>query len=118
MTSDARFVGFEKKPEGLEEFLISEGYVPTERKESEVTYRREDGLLVELIYEAQVAPEGDEDESSNWAESGFQIVADLSIIFPSEHDDYEEGLRIASKTARRFKAVFYDSNADDYFKLN
>ncbi len=118
MSTKDLFIGFEKKPEGLEEFLISEGYVPTKREETSVTYRQKDDLLVELDYRAQVAPIEDEDEIPDWEGSGFQIVADLSINFPFDPKDHEEGNRITEEVAKRFNAVFYDPNMGEYFKLN
>ena len=116
MPSEDIFLGFEKEPEGLEQFLISEGYTSVDREDDAVTYERTDGPDVILFYHSSVMPVEDDEEVPNWEKAGFKILAELNVNFQPEY--FEEAFRISEKTAEKFKAVLCGPNFEDYTKFD
>ena len=113
MSSGDLFIGFEKEPESLEDFLVQEGYLPVRKEGSCVTYERKDDLDVTLYFETNPRPV-EEEEVPDWKKAGFQVIAELGINYPL--DNYEEAFRITDRVLETFRGILYEPNPEEYSK--
>lgn len=107
-------IGFKEKPESLEEFLIKEGYSEIDRtsKECTVYARGENDWPQIFYYPATIKVK--EGEKPNWQESGHNIISEVNINYVL--DVWDEAERMSDAIMKKFNAVLYDSNSDEYFE--
>jgi len=102
MTNDID-IGFETKPEGLESFLIGDGYVPDQSaSDDEIkVYDHEENECPNLYYHP--------------TEGGRNIKALLNINF-SRHDPVaiDEAERLSDEVVERFDGVVYDPDGGGF----
>ena len=117
MTSWDYYVGFEREPEGLEAFLKSQGYDPTPIEtdnDSDRNYESGEGGLVDLFYFSK-SPEVNGGEEPDWKGAGFNIASELMISTKNSAAS-ESAERLSEEIARRYNAVIYDSQGEEYFR--
>ena len=118
MTADL-FVGFEKKPIGLEGFLRREKYTHAERlKRSEcVLYTRPQNPWPQVFYDKHPLPVRD-DEVPHWKKAGFRVVAEVNVNYHnSDLEAAEEAERLSEKLAKKFNGILYDTTLDSYIRI-
>jgi len=114
MTIDL-YIGFEKEPEGLADFLFKEGYTQFDRHtEGCVVYSREDDHWPQLFY-YPLSTKVKEREVPNWEKAGFKVVSELNINFPKEMNAMDEAERLSEEIVRRLDGILYDDELDEYF---
>ena len=112
MTSDM-FVGFERKPEGLEKFLVEQGYFRNRSKITPVFRHR--NTWPQLFYFTQI--EHEEGSVPDWESQGYNVVAELNINYPTNDiESWEESERIAKEVTKKFNGLYYDIGLDEVFK--
>ncbi len=110
------FVGFEKEPENLDEFLNGCGYdrIPEEIEGTDRNYEPREGGLVELTYFSK-SLDVKEGEVPDWKKAGFKVTSEL-MISTKDLDVAEEASRLAREIIRKFNGVLYDSTSGDYLR--
>jgi hypothetical protein len=111
MASFDYYVGFEREPElkGLESFLKKEGYTRTEKTKDSIDYESKNELVDISYYpKAEKAGPGEEPD---WEEAGFNVISQITV---TTGEDWEESLRISEKLAKKYDAIFYDPEGEDF----
>lgn len=103
-------IGFMEEPEGLEAFLISEGFVPDAKDRTQ--YAHEEFDYPWIFYNPKVTP-FDRGEP-NWRKAGFKVVSGMNLV-TKDFDHYELIGEIADKITKRFNAVQYDLNLEQFY---
>ncbi|MBI2629329.1 hypothetical protein HYW74_04565 [Candidatus Pacearchaeota archaeon] len=116
MTSWDYFVGFEREPKNLDDFLNVQGYdrIPVEGDNTNRNYESREGGSVDLFYFSkllEITP-GDEPD---WNKSGLNIVCEV-MISTKDSDADIEAERIAAELTKRYKGIFYDPQGKDFLR--
>jgi len=116
MTSWEYFVGFEREPKDLDAFLDRQGYerIPNKQGNSIRDYESRVGGLVELFFTEDFL-EVEEGEVPDWRGNGYNVTSELMISTKDFSADLE-AQRIANETTKKYKAVIYDPQIDEFFK--
>jgi len=114
MASFDYFVGFEREPEGLEEFLKEQGYDPTQNGEdkSVKNFESRDGGLVDIFY-LQKVEEAEEGEFPDWKKSGHDVISEL-FISTKDFEGANKAELIAYETAKKYEGILGDPQCEEY----
>ena len=114
MTNDI-FVGFEREPKAINEFMAQEGYTHVDKTKRCHIYTRPDNQWPQVFYHSR-AEKTKADEVPHWQQSRHKIVSEANINFPfSDSDAITEAERLSQKMVKSLDGVLYDSNLDEYF---
>lgn len=111
MTLDIE-VGFEKRPEGMETFLTSKGYILVDKNKTAETYEREDRIWPTVFF----YPKTNGQREIPWKDSDFKIVSSVDINYPTRDiDAYDEAEKLSKELTQRFSGILYDHNLKQFF---
>ena len=117
MTSWDYFVGFVRLPEDLDSFLAGEGYDNVSSDDlPDTDYESREGGLVEISFFPEVA-KVKPGEIPDWSKSGLDIACDL-MVSTKDSEAVERALGLAETIVKRYDAVFYDLDLDEFFRKN
>lgn len=116
MTSWDYFVGFEREPRDLDNFLEAHGYNRVLNKEdnSVKNYYSRKGGLIDLFYSSKLS-NVNKDEVPDWSKSGSKIISEL-MISTKEFNEVDEVLRMVKEATIKYNGIFYDYDLDDFFR--
>ena len=115
MVSWDYFIGFEKKPEGLDSFLKDKGChpIPNENDSSVKNYEYGDGLI-DIFYYPK-ALEVEKGEEPNWSKSGYKVISDLNIV-TKEGDVVDKAEKLSVEIVKKFDGILYNTSLGEFFR--
>ncbi len=115
MSSLDYYVGFEKEPTELDEFLKGIGFELTSSSHDDTRIYESIKDPIDIYYSPAVEEyDEDEEEGINWKESGRAITSDL-LLTSKDYGLYETMQDISRKLLEKYDGVFHDPNMDDGF---
>ena len=118
MTSWDYFIGFEREPTDLDEFLDKKGYDKTSENPQthDKDYEPRRGGLVDIMFFSKPTPVK-EGEVPDWKKSGVQVTSDM-MITTKDAKLVTKVESLVTAIVKKYDAVFYDLNLDEFFRKN
>jgi len=116
MTSWDYYVGFEREPVGLKDFLKDQGYDPhSDVQDGDVNgFESREGGLVDIFYSPKLV-KVEEGEVPDWSKSGRNVTSDL-LISTKDSNEIDEAQRLTDDIVREYDGISYDIDLDDFFE--
>jgi len=116
MTSWDHYIGFEREPIDLDEFLNSCGYDKTSKNND--TNKKDYGYrgrrLIDICYSFKpVDTEGK--NFPDWKNAGIPIISEL-LITTKDPSAIGRASRLSKAIVRKYNAVLYDTNLNDFLR--
>jgi hypothetical protein len=110
-------VGFMNPPEGFKAFLEEIGYKRDEQQlhPDTIHYIHAEHDYPWLYYTPQYRRDPKDQDEIPWLENGHRIIAKLNI-YSKDLDQWELPEQTAKALVKRFDAVMYDYNLEEFFK--
>lgn len=110
------FIGFDREPKGLDEFLREQGYTRKKKMDKSCfVYTRINEDWPQIFY-SPVVEVDEQTRVSHWEEAGYKVVSEVNLNYHwADTEANTEAERLRDEIGKEFDGIIFDPHSDDYF---